>query len=85
MFQEPGAAESMFAQLSTKLMFKSFLTYRDPNPLTGSALAGFGADKELPPWLTEEDVNYFASKFEKSGFTGGLNYYRNMNWYLFLL
>ena len=81
MLQEPGAAEAMFAQMDMKLLVKSFFTYRDPDPLTGSKVGGFGVDKELPPWLTEEDVCYFASKFEKSGFTGGLNYYRNINWY----
>uniref|UniRef100_A0A0E0D923 AB hydrolase-1 domain-containing protein n=1 Tax=Oryza meridionalis TaxID=40149 RepID=A0A0E0D923_9ORYZ len=36
----------------------------------------------LPAWLTEEDVDYFAAAFERTGFTGGINYYRNMdrNW-----
>ncbi|MCI64235.1 epoxide hydrolase, partial [Trifolium medium] len=33
----------------------------------------------LPSWLTEDDLAYFVSKFEKTGFTGGLNYYRNLN------
>jgi len=33
----------------------------------------------LPSWLSQEDLKYYASKFEKAGFTGGLNYYRNMN------
>ncbi|GJM97165.1 hypothetical protein PR202_ga14070 [Eleusine coracana subsp. coracana] len=38
----------------------------------------------LPPWLTEADVDHFASAFEKTGFTGAINYYRNMdrNWEL---
>jgi len=79
-FQEPGAAEAGFAQMDTKLLVKSFLTYREPEALMGSKIREFGVDRELPPWLTEEDVHYFASKFDKSGFTGGLNYYRNMNW-----
>lgn len=79
-FQEPGAAEAGFAQMGLKLLVKSFLSYREPTPLTASKIAGFAVEKELPPWLTEEDVNYFAGKFEKTGFTGGLNYYRNLNW-----
>jgi pimeloyl-ACP methyl ester carboxylesterase len=39
---------------------------------------------ELPGWLTEEDLRTFAAAFEESGFTGGLNWYRNMdrNWEL---
>ena len=38
----------------------------------------------LPSWLTEKDVDYFASEFERTGFRGGLNWYRNIdrNWEL---
>jgi pimeloyl-ACP methyl ester carboxylesterase len=38
----------------------------------------------LPPWLAEEDLDYMAGEFRRTGFTGGLNYYRNMdrNWAL---
>src|SRR6266487_581203 len=38
----------------------------------------------LTGWLTEEDVDVFAAEFERSGFTGGLNWYRNIdrNWRL---
>jgi len=31
----------------------------------------------LPPWLTEQDLDYYVSQFEKSGFRGPLNRYRN--------
>jgi pimeloyl-ACP methyl ester carboxylesterase len=31
----------------------------------------------LPAWLTEEDLDYYVSQFEKSGFGGPLNRYRN--------
>jgi pimeloyl-ACP methyl ester carboxylesterase len=34
---------------------------------------------KLPDWLTEEDLAYFVGEFEKSGFRGGLNRYRNMD------
>ena len=33
----------------------------------------------LPPWLTEADIDYFAASFEKTSFTGAINYYRNMD------
>jgi pimeloyl-ACP methyl ester carboxylesterase len=33
----------------------------------------------LPSWLTEEDLAVFTAAFEKTGFTGGLNWYRNMD------
>jgi len=38
----------------------------------------FGPES-LPSWLSEEDINYYASKFNQKGFTGGLNYYRASN------
>jgi pimeloyl-ACP methyl ester carboxylesterase len=38
----------------------------------------------LPPWLTEADVEVYVEQFERTGFRGGLNWYRNMdrNWEL---
>lgn len=32
---------------------------------------------QLPPWLSEEDLDYYASRFAMSGFRGPLNWYRN--------
>ena len=39
---------------------------------------------KLPPWLREEDLDYLEGEYKRAGFTGGLNYYRNMdrNWAL---
>ncbi|XP_020101932.1 uncharacterized protein LOC109719578 isoform X2 [Ananas comosus] len=44
----------------------------------------YGEEIALPSWLSEEDLDYYASKFEKTGFTGGINYYRclDLNWEL---
>ncbi|CAL9113188.1 uncharacterized protein LOC135618980 [Musa acuminata AAA Group] len=87
-FQEHGATEAEFAQIETSLLIKKFLTYRKPEPIIVPKEKGFDGTLEtpiaLPTWLSEEDINYFASKFEKSGFTGGLNYYRclDLNWEL---
>lgn len=33
----------------------------------------------LPNWITEDDLQVFADKFQETGFTGGLNYYRAMD------
>jgi pimeloyl-ACP methyl ester carboxylesterase len=40
--------------------------------------------KKLPPWLTEADLDFFGNEFERSGFRGGINWYRNFdrNWEL---
>ncbi|MFD0509904.1 alpha/beta fold hydrolase [Streptomyces aureus] len=43
-------------------------------------------DEHLPPprWLGDEELTYYVKTFEETGFTGGLNYYRNLdrNWTL---
>jgi pimeloyl-ACP methyl ester carboxylesterase len=38
----------------------------------------------LPAWLTEADLDVFATEYARSGFRGGLNWYRNIdrNWEL---
>ena len=38
----------------------------------------------LPPWLSETDVDFYALEFARTGFRGGLNWYRNIdrNWEL---
>src|SRR5258707_2089877 len=38
----------------------------------------------LPPWLTEADLDFYTEEFKRTGFRGGLNWYRNMdtNWKL---
>jgi pimeloyl-ACP methyl ester carboxylesterase len=33
----------------------------------------------LPPWLTEADLNFYAHEFERTGLTGALNRYRNVD------
>ncbi len=40
--------------------------------------------KKLPPWLSEKDLDFFAGEFKRTGFRGGINWYRNIdrNWEL---
>ncbi|KAL2458319.1 alpha/beta-hydrolase superfamily protein [Forsythia ovata] len=82
-FQEPGGAEAAFATTETAKVISTFLSTRSttsPSIPKGIEIgAMFKAPLTLPSWLTEEDVNYYASKFDKTGFTGGLNYYRAMD------
>ena len=33
----------------------------------------------LPSWLTEDDVDFYVGELTRSGFFGGLNWYRNIN------
>ncbi|KAI6674605.1 hypothetical protein NL676_002511 [Syzygium grande] len=82
-FQEPGEAEEDFARADITKLMKLFLTSRNPKPPCVPKERGFSglasSRDELPPWLSEEDINYYASKFSQKGFTGGLNYYRALN------
>ena len=40
------------------------------------------APVQLPSWLTRSDLDFYTTQFEQSGFRGGLNWYRNIdfNW-----
>ena len=42
------------------------------------------APATLPAWLTQADVDFYAREFTRTGFRGGLNWYRNIdrNWEL---
>ncbi|PON62011.1 Epoxide hydrolase-like [Parasponia andersonii] len=84
-FQEPGEIEAEFGEIGTERVIREFFTYRNSGPLMLPKGKGFphGKDSpgppELPSWFSREDLHYYATKFEKKGFTGGINYYRNIN------
>jgi pimeloyl-ACP methyl ester carboxylesterase len=50
----------------------------------GALMAAEQFAQNLPPWLTEADIDFFAAEFARTGFRGGLNWYRNIdrNWEL---
>ncbi|KAJ9699634.1 hypothetical protein PVL29_005482 [Vitis rotundifolia] len=82
-FQEPGAIETEFAEIGTDKVLKHMLTSVPAGPFylpRGKALGDqLGTQITLPSWLSEEEMNYYVTKYEKTGFTGGLNYYRDMD------
>jgi len=53
-------------------------------PRTGGFLNHAAEPPALPAWLTEADVEFYAGEFARTGFRGGLNWYRNIdrNWEL---
>ena len=53
-------------------------------PKGGGFLSAMGKPETLPPWLTEADIDFYAGEFARTGFRGGLNWYRNIdrNWEL---
>ncbi|HEY7517604.1 MAG TPA: alpha/beta hydrolase [Methylomirabilota bacterium] len=53
-------------------------------PRSGGFLGRRPAPPALPAWLTEADLDFYAGEFKRTGFRGGLNWYRNIdrNWEL---
>jgi soluble epoxide hydrolase/lipid-phosphate phosphatase len=95
-FQEPGIAEAELER-DVRRALRGF--YQDPHrdmveqlrntPSGVFGPAGGGILDRLPDaphgaFLTAEDFDVFAKAYEKSGFRGGLNWYRNFdrNWEL---
>ncbi|XP_047334730.1 bifunctional epoxide hydrolase 2-like, partial [Impatiens glandulifera] len=87
--KEPGDIEAEFAKVGFKQVLKKFLTFRDPAPFffpktTDNFIDSYHTPIALPHWLSEEDLDYYVSNYEKTGFTGGINYYRafKLDWEL---
>lgn len=53
-------------------------------PVTDPGAGSFPppAPPKQPPWITGQDLDFLEAEYQRTGFTGGLNYYRNMdrNW-----
>ncbi|KAL1194002.1 hypothetical protein V5N11_008762 [Cardamine amara subsp. amara] len=78
-FQEYGEIEAEFAKVGTERVLLELLTYRNPGPILLPKGKRYEDPVSLPSWLTDYDVKYYVSKYEKNGFTGPVNYYRNMD------
>jgi pimeloyl-ACP methyl ester carboxylesterase len=50
--------------------------------MRGALVGGAGEGDPLPDWISEAEIDVFVESFERSGFTGGINWYRNLdrNW-----
>lgn len=48
-------------------------------PRQGGFLSGLADPPSLPPWLSDEDVDFYVNEFTRTGFRGGLNWYRNID------
>ena len=85
-FQEPGLAEAEFeADIRTALRkiyyagsgdFPKGL-FRADKPADARMLDDLPDPATLPAWLTEQDLDYYVTQFQRSGFRGPLNRYRN--------
>jgi pimeloyl-ACP methyl ester carboxylesterase len=94
-FQEPGKAEAELDPRARQMLRDMLYTASgsiDPShyekmtslPKTAKFLDGMATPEVLPDWLSQEDLDVYVTEFERTGFRGGLNWYRNFdrNWEL---
>lgn len=86
-FQTPGVAEAELEQDVAASIRRIFYSASGNGPGTiifGMLQAGKGflgntvEPETLPTWLTEQDIGEYAAEFSRTGFRGGLNWYRNL-------
>ncbi|MBI2764815.1 MAG: alpha/beta hydrolase [Chloroflexi bacterium] len=89
-FQEPGKAEAELDANVRKLQ-RAFLysasgvpeprTVFGQLPKTAKLLDQMTdpGEDHLPPFITKADLDFYTAEFERAGFRGGLNWYRNVD------
>ncbi|MFI1485487.1 alpha/beta fold hydrolase [Streptomyces sp. NPDC020747] len=93
-FNRPGVADAEFGKETRTTLRKFFYALSGDAPGAGEGnqplvdpeqgwLAGMPDPEVLPEWLTENDLDVLTESFSQ-GFTGALNWYRNIdrNWEL---
>ncbi|MDZ7675706.1 MAG: alpha/beta hydrolase [Acidimicrobiales bacterium] len=95
-FQEPGVADAELGADPRRTMYRMLCGLASPDELTAEDATAFAADDDrgfvdriptpdgLPDWLTQAELDHYVAEFERTGFTGGINWYRNLdrNWEL---
>ncbi len=76
-FQQPGVADAALASDVRRTLTTS-------RQWTAQWAEENGAELKRAPWISEEELAVYIDAFERTGFTGGLNWYRNIdrNWEL---
>jgi len=76
-FQTPGLADEALSRDVRRTLTTS-------RQWTSEWAQEEGAELKRPEWLSEDELQVYIGAFERTGFTGGLNWYRNMdrNWEL---
>jgi pimeloyl-ACP methyl ester carboxylesterase len=87
-FQTPGVAEAELDPDPRAVIRKMLYAISGDAPVgTGfrnkakgaKFLDGMPDPDKLPAWLSDEDVEFYAGQFRRTGFRGGLNWYRNLD------
>jgi pimeloyl-ACP methyl ester carboxylesterase len=86
-FREPGRAEAVFDPNPRDFLRKFYYIGSDDVDIASLAgmaktpadalLDGMPDPDPFPAWLSDADLDYYVSEFEKSGFFGPLSRYRN--------
>ena len=92
-FQTPGVAEAELER-DVRLTIRSVLHSGSGDgphgdrttpggvgmvPRGGGFLSHMRPPPSLPAWLTEADIDFYTGEFARTGFRGGLNWYRNID------
>src|SRR5687767_8050777 len=72
-FQTPGVADAQLASDPTAFL-RLFLNRASADVFDGTAEA-----PPLPDWISEAEFAVYETEFRRTGFTGGLNWYRNFD------
>jgi pimeloyl-ACP methyl ester carboxylesterase len=85
-FQEPGTAEAEFERdvvFTLRSAFSGRVGSLFVDPKTGF-LGDPSSQRDLPEWISEDELAVFVENYRRTGFRGGLNWYRNIdrNWEL---
>jgi len=89
-FQQPGLAEAELERDVRATMIQVLYGLSGDAPegtrwlpirsdANASMLTGVALPASLPDWLTEADIDYYTSEYQRTGFRGGLNWYRNLD------
>ncbi len=96
-FQEPGVADAELGADAARTMRRMLcgVAIREGDDSAEQAINMAANDDRgfvdripepdgLPDWLHPDELAFYVSEFERTGFTGGINWYRNMdrNWEL---
>jgi pimeloyl-ACP methyl ester carboxylesterase len=94
-FQEPGVADADLGRDPATTLLRLFSAVSGELPASSLSLLTGPSDGRgmverlpepdgLPGWLSQAELDHYAETFTRTGFTGGLNWYRNFdrNWEL---
>jgi len=95
-FQDPGVADAELAADPARTMRRLLAGATADAAADGGGGASFPAadgrgfidrlpePTGLPAWLDQAELDFYIAEFTRTGFTGGLNWYRNLdrNWHL---